>query len=191
MQTREMALLMRDGLLLPQGRVEVRIVDPGHLRMVADIFKGKYALAFATMRSSGNPPCYPTATQCDIIDFNQLEDGSLSLVLEGRQRISVLSVVQAKDKLWIARTLPCRNWQQEPIKGEFELISAALEQFYLVNPDLFELYSDVYLKDAAWVSQRWLEVLPMYNQDKLVLVNQPDCHKTMDFVLQLIKSHVD
>jgi Lon protease-like protein len=54
-----------------------------------------------------------------------------------------------------------------------------------------ELYSQVHLEDAAWVSQRWLEVLPMYNRDKLVLVNQPDCHKTMDFVLQLIKSHVD
>lgn len=60
-----------------------------------------------------------------------------------------------------------------------------------MNPDLLELYSQVHLEDAAWVSQRWLEVLPMYNRDKLVLANQPDCHKTMDFVLQLIKSHVD
>ncbi|MDT3275620.1 ATP-dependent protease [Shewanella sp. SP2S2-4] len=191
MQTREMALLMRDALLLPQGRVEVRVVDPGHLRMVADVYKGKYALAFATIRPRGSPPCYPTATQCDIIDFNQLEDDSLSIVLEGRQRVSILSAAQAKDKLWMARTLPCRNWQEEPIIGEFELISAALEQFYEVNPDLFELYSQVHLEDAAWVSQRWLEVLPMYNKDKLVLVNQPDCHKTLDFVLQLIKSHVD
>jgi Lon protease-like protein len=191
MQTREMALLMRDALLLPQGRIEIRVVDPGHLRMVADVLKGHYALAFAAVRPSGSPPCYPTATQCDIIDFNQLEDDSLSIVLEGRQRVSILSAAQAKDKLWMARTLPCRNWQEEPIKGEFELISAALEQFYEVNPDLLELYSQVHLEDAAWVSQRWLEVLPMYNKDKLVLVNQPDCHKTLDFVLQLIKSHVD
>lgn len=191
MQTREMALLMRDALLLPQGRIEVRVVEPGHLRMVADVLKGRYDLAFAAMRPRGSPPCYPTATQCDIIDFNQLEDDSLSIVLEGRQRVSILSAAQAKDKLWMARTLPCRNWQEEPIEGEFELISAALEQFYEVNPDLLELYSQVHLEDAAWVSQRWLEVLPMYNKDKLLLVNQPDCHKTMDFVLQLIKSHVD
>ncbi|MCP3128725.1 LON peptidase substrate-binding domain-containing protein [Shewanella sp. KJ2020] len=191
MQTREMALLMRDALLLPQGRIEVRVVEPGHLRMVADVLKGRYDLAFAAMRPRGSPPCYPTATQCDIIDFNQLEDDSLSIVLEGRQRVSILSAAQAKDKLWMARTLPCRNWQEEPIQGEFELISAALEQFYEVNPDLLELYSQVHLEDAAWVSQRWLEVLPMYNKDKLLLVNQPDCHKTMDFVLQLIKSHVD
>ncbi|WP_088209993.1 LON peptidase substrate-binding domain-containing protein [Shewanella sp. Shew256] len=191
MQTREMALIMRDALLLPQGRIEVRVVEPGQLRMVADVLKGKYDLAFAAMKPSGTPPCYPTATQCDIIDFNQLEDDSLSIVLEGRQRVSILSAAQTKDKLWISRTLPCQNWQEEPIEGEFELISAALEQFYEVNPDLLELYSQVHLEDAAWVSQRWLEVLPMYNRDKLVLVNQPDCHKTMDFVLQLIKSHVD
>ncbi|WP_198782085.1 MULTISPECIES: LON peptidase substrate-binding domain-containing protein [Shewanella] len=191
MQTREMALIMRDALLLPQGRIEVRVVEPGHLRMVADVLKGRYDLAFAAMRPRGSPPCYPTATQCDIIDFNQLEDDSLSIVLEGRQRVSILSAAQTKDKLWMSRTLPCRNWQEEPIQGEFELISAALEQFYEVNPDLLELYSQVHLEDAAWVSQRWLEVLPMYNKDKLLLVNQPDCHKTMDFVLQLIKSHVD
>ncbi|ASK67759.1 MULTISPECIES: LON peptidase substrate-binding domain-containing protein [Shewanella] len=191
MQTREMALIMRDALLLPQGRIEVRVVEPGQLRMVAEVLKGKYDLAFAAMKPSGTPPCYPTATQCDIIDFNQLEDDSLSIVLEGRQRVSILSAAQTKDKLWMSRTLPCQNWQEEPIEGEFELISAALEQFYEVNPDLLELYSQVHLEDAAWVSQRWLEVLPMYNRDKLVLVNQPDCHKTMDFVLQLIKSHVD
>lgn len=191
MQTREMALIMRDALLLPQGRIEVRVVEPGQLRMVADVLKGKYDLAFAAMKPSGTPPCYPIATQCDIIDFNQLEDDSLSIVLEGRQRVSILSAAQTKDKLWMSRTLPCQNWQEEPIEGEFELISAALEQFYEVNPDLLELYSQVHLEDAAWVSQRWLEVLPMYNRDKLVLVNQPDCHKTMDFVLQLIKSHVD
>ncbi|MFB2641191.1 LON peptidase substrate-binding domain-containing protein [Shewanella bicestrii] len=191
MQTREMALIMRDALLLPQGRVEVRVVEPGQLRMVAEVLKGKYDLAFAAMKPSGTPPCYPTATQCDIIDFNQLEDDSLSIVLEGRQRVSIISAAQTKDKLWMSRTLPCQNWQEEPIEGEFELISAALEQFYEVNPDLLELYSQVHLEDAAWVSQRWLEVLPMYNRDKLVLVNQPDCHKTMDFVLQLIKSHVD
>ena len=191
MQTREMALIMRDALLLPQGRIEVRVVEPGQLRMVADVLKGKYDLAFAASKPSGNPPCYPTATQCEIIDFNQLEDDTLSIVLEGRQRVSILSAAQAKDKQWMSRTLPCQNWQEEPIEGEFELISAALEQFYEVNPDLLELYSQVHLEDAAWVSQRWLEVLPMYNRDKLVLVNQPDCHKTMDFVLQLIKSHVD
>ena len=196
MQTQEMALLIRDDLLLPDGRLEIRVVEPCYLRMVAGVLKGQYSMAFGITKpsnhSSGSPPCYPIATQCEIIDFNQLDDDTLSIVVEGRQRVNILAAKQEKDKLWFAKTLPCRNWSEEPIKGEFEIISAALEQFYEVNPDLFGLYANVaHLEDATWVSQRWLEVLPMYNKDKLVLVNQPNCHKTMDFVLQLIKSHVD
>ncbi|MCC4834180.1 ATP-dependent protease [Shewanella sp. 1_MG-2023] len=191
MQTIEMALLIQEAVLLPGGRQEMRMVTPNQLLMVANVLKGHYRLALAATKSSCFPPCYDTATECEIIDFNQLEDDSLSIVVEGRQRVKILSGAQLRDQSWIARTLPCQNWQNEPIGEEFEIISAALEQFYEVNPDLLDLYNQVHLEDATWVSQRWLEVLPMYNKDKLLLVEQPNCHKTMDFVLQLLKSHVD
>ncbi|RTR37762.1 ATP-dependent protease [Shewanella canadensis] len=191
MQTQEMALITRDALLLPDGRIEIRMVDPSYLHVVADVLKGKYPLAFGMFKANGLPPCYPNATQCEIIDFNQLQDNSLSIVLEGKQRVKILSAAKRKDGAWIARTLRSSNWDQEPIQGEFELISAALEQFYEVNPELSGLYANIHLEDASWVSQRWLEVLPLYNKDKQVLMNQPNCHKTMDFVLDLIKSHVD
>ncbi|GIU45981.1 LON peptidase substrate-binding domain-containing protein [Shewanella algidipiscicola] len=191
MLTQEMALIIRDELLLPAGRVEIRVAGPSGLSLIAEVLKGHYALAFGMAKTDSIPPCYTIATQCEIIDFNLLDDGCLGVVLEGQQRVKILSASQRKDGNWIALTLGCHNWQQEPIKGEFELISAALEQFYRVNPALFELYSDLHLEDASWVSQRWLEVLPLYNRDKQVLVNQPDCHKTMDFVLELIKSHAN
>ncbi|QIR15739.1 LON peptidase substrate-binding domain-containing protein [Shewanella aestuarii] len=191
MQTREMALLIQDAVLLPAGRLEIRVALPAELAMVVMVLKGQCGLAFGAQKSNDTLPCYATVTECDIIDFNQLEDNTLSIVLEGRQRLKVLSAAMRSDGIWIARTLPCQNWRDEPIVGEFEIISAALEQFYEVNPDLLELYTQVHLEDATWVSQRWLEVLPMYNRDKLLLVEQPDCHKTMDFVLQLLRSHVD
>lgn len=190
MHTQEMALLTHDSLLLPEGRVEIRVIDPRYLSMIAEILKGHYSLVFGMSKANSELPCYEMATQCEIIDFNQLDDESLGIVLEGKQRVRVLSAAQRRDGVWISRVLRSNNWQQEPIYGEFELISAALEQFYEVNPDLFGLYeNDVHLEDASWVSQRWLEVLPLYNQDKLRLMNQPNCHKTMNFVLELIKSH--
>ncbi|WP_144212584.1 LON peptidase substrate-binding domain-containing protein [Shewanella donghaensis] len=191
MQTIEMTLFIQEAVILPGGRQEMRMVSPHQLAMVASVLKGHYRLALAATKSNSYPPCYDIATECEIIDFHQLSDDSLSIVLEGRQRVKILSAAQLKDQSWIARTLPCQNWQHEPIAEEFEIISAALEQFYEVNPDLLDLYNQVHLEDAAWVSQRWLEVLPMYNRDKLLLVDQPNCHKTMDFVLQLLKSHVD
>ncbi|QLE84109.1 MULTISPECIES: LON peptidase substrate-binding domain-containing protein [Shewanella] len=189
MLTHEMALIARDDLLLPGGRIEIRVVEPGQLAVIAEVLKGDYRLAFAMEREQQVIPCYPLATECDIIDFNLLDDDSLGLVLEGRQRVKVLSAAQRRDGAWIARTLASNNWQHEPIEGEFELISQALAQFYEVNPELFGLYVHLHLDDATWVSQRWLEVLPLYNKDKQLLLSQPDCHKTMDFVLELIKSH--
>ncbi|MFS1424278.1 LON peptidase substrate-binding domain-containing protein [Shewanella sp. 10N.286.48.B5] len=199
MKTLEMALVIQEAVILPGGRQEIRVVSPNQLLMVASVLKGDYRLALAASKSSGkssgkvnsSPPCYSTATECEIIDFHQLDDDSLSIVIEGRQRVKILSAAQLRDGSWIARTLACQNWQDEPIGEKFEIISAALEQFYEVNPDLLELYNQVHLEDATWVSQRWLEVLPMYNKDKLQLVEQPNCHKTMAFVLQLLKSHVD
>ena len=190
MRTEEMALLTHATLLLPEGRVEIRVVDPAYLSIIAEVLKLHYPLVFGVNKANSQPPCYEMATQCEIIDFNQLDDDSLGIVLEGKQRVKILSAAQRRDGVWISRTLACNNWQQEPIIGEFELISAALEQFYEVNPDLFGLYeNDIHLEDATWVSQRWLEVLPLYNKDKLRLMNQPNCHKTMNFVLELIKSH--
>ena len=190
MQTQEMELLTHDTLLLPEGRVEIRVIDPRYLSMIAEILKGHYPLVFGMKKANAELPCYDMATQCEIIDFNQLDDESLGIVLEGKQKVRVLSAAQRRDGIWISRVLRSNNWQQEPIHGEFELISAALEQFYEVNPDLFGLYdNDIHLEDATWVSQRWLEVLPLYNQDKQRLLNQPNCHQTMNFVLELIKSH--
>ncbi|BDM63014.1 ATP-dependent protease [Shewanella sp. NFH-SH190041] len=189
MRTEHMALLTHDVLLLPEGRVELKVVEPANLRMVADVCKARCQLAVGMSRGTGSPPCYPLATQCRIIDFNQLEDDALSLVLEGVQRVKILSGAQQSDGGWMIRCLQCPNWQQEPIAGEFAIISQALAQFYEVNPALQELYPQLHLEDACWVSQRWLEVLPMYNRDKIKLLSQPDCHQTMAFVLQLIKSH--
>lgn len=184
-----MALYTYDALILPEGRIEVKVVGPANLRVVADVLKGVYPLALGMHRGKGSPPCYPIVTECEIIDFDKHEDGELTLVLEGIQRARILSAAQTQDSRWIVRTLDCNNWCQEPITGEFELISLALEQFYDVNPELMELYPSLNLADATWVSQRWLEVLPMYNQDKIKLLNQPNCHQTLEFVLQLIKSH--
>ncbi|MFT5788711.1 MAG: Lon protease-like protein, partial [Shewanella sp.] len=114
MRTEEMALLMHDTLLLPEGRVEIRVVDPAYLSMIAEVLKLHYPLVFGMSKANSNPPCYEMATQCEIIDFNLLDDDSLGIVLQGKQRVRILSAAQRRDGVWISRTLACNNWQQEP-----------------------------------------------------------------------------
>ncbi|MCL1126700.1 LON peptidase substrate-binding domain-containing protein [Shewanella surugensis] len=191
MHTNEMVILTRDALLLPQGRTKVRIVEPHYLKMVAEVLKERYPLVYGMHRVHGKLPCYPYVTQCDVIDFDQQKDGALELVLEGRQKVKIMSAVQRKDKVWIAITRRYDNWQKEAITAQYEILSAALEHFFQANPELSKLYSQIHLDDATWVSQRWLEVLPLYNNEKLRLVCQPNCHRTLDYVLKLIQSHVN
>lgn len=186
-----MALLTYDALILPEGRLEIGVVEPVNLSIVAKVLKQQSILAVGMQKGKGSPPCYPIVTQCDIIDFNQLENGSLSILVEGKQRVRIISATQAQDTSWQVKTIKCSNWHTEPIKDEFEVISLALEQFYDVNPDLLALYMESHFSDATWVCQRWLEVLPMYNKDKLRLLNHPNCYPAMKFVLELIKAHGD
>lgn len=191
MHTNEMVILTRDALLLPLGRTKIRVVEPHYLKMVAEVLKGRYPLVFGMHRVHGKLPCYPYGTECNIIDFNQQKDGALELILEGIQKVKIMSAEQRKDKVWIAKTRSYDNWLPESITGQYEILSAALEHFFQANPELSKLYTQINLEDATWVSQRWLEVLPLYNNEKLRLVCQPNCHRTLDYVLKLIQSHVN
>ncbi|MGL4474195.1 MAG: LON peptidase substrate-binding domain-containing protein [Shewanella sp.] len=186
MKIEAMSLFSSDMLILPRGRREIRVVQPQHLVTIVECLKLQQQLAIA-MESESNPPCYPIATQCHIIDFNQLADNSLSIVVEGIQRVRVVSSMKQKDGRFMLHTLPSQHWQSEPLVGEYHIVSLALQEFFKVHPDLFDLYGDTHLQDASWVSERWLELLPMYNSDKHQLLSQPDCHKTMNFVLSLIQ----
>ncbi|MBV7315287.1 LON peptidase substrate-binding domain-containing protein [Shewanella sp. NIFS-20-20] len=187
MNVEVMSLFAIDTLILPQGRQEIRVVDNLNILTLTESLKLDIPLAFG-MGCQHAPPCYPIVTHCRVIDFNQLSDNSLSIVIEGLQRVRVISSMQKLDKRWMLLTFPSQNWQHEPLVGEYRLLSQALREFYQVHPDLLELYGDTQWQDACWVSQRWLEVLPMYNHDKHQLLSQPDCHKTMNFMLNLIKS---
>ncbi|WP_298776358.1 LON peptidase substrate-binding domain-containing protein [uncultured Shewanella sp.] len=191
MHTEEMVILTRDALLLPLGRTKVRIVEPHYLKMVAEVLKGQYPLIFGMHRVHGKLPCYPYATECEVIDFNQESDGALELVLEGKQKVKIMSAVQQKDKIWLAKARRYDNWAAEPITEKYEILSAALEHFFQANEALSKLYTQINLEDATWVSQRWLEVLPLYNNEKLRLACQPNCHRTLDYVFKLIQSHVN
>ncbi|WP_299011816.1 LON peptidase substrate-binding domain-containing protein [uncultured Shewanella sp.] len=191
MHTEEMVILTRDALLLPLGRIKVRIVEPHYLKMVAAVLKGKYPLIFGMHRVHGKLPCYPYGTECDVIDFNQQKGGALELVLEGKQKVKIISAVQQKDKIWLAQARRYDNWVSESITEQYEILSAALEHFFQANEALSKLYTHINLEDATWVSQRWLEVLPLYNNEKLRLVCQPNCHRTLDYVFKLIQSHVN
>lgn len=185
----EAALLPIDDPVLPEGRKELRIVTPGQLRMVAESLKERAHLAVCMSREGEKMPCYPIATLVEVVDFFQLDDDALSIVVEGRQRIRVLDTWAAADGVWMGEALKMSNWPSQPLDNHFLVLGEALRRLYEAQPELGHLYHEPHLDDACWVSQRWLEVLPLVEQEKQRLMGQPDCGKTMQYVLSLILSH--
>ncbi|SHH97055.1 LON peptidase substrate-binding domain-containing protein [Ferrimonas marina] len=192
MERIEAALLPIEAPVLPQGRKELRIVTPGQLRVVAESLRsGKPCLVACMNREEGDLPVYPVAAQVQVVDFYQLEDDTLSIVVEGLQKVRISDVWAAPDGVWMGKVLPMPNWPSRPLGDNYAMLGEALKRLYDTQPDLADLYSDLMLEDACWVSQRWLEVLPLMEQEKQMLMEQPDCRKAMQYVMSLILSHRD
>ncbi len=186
----ETALLPIEAPVLPKGRKELRIVTPGQLRMVASSLKDENVWLVACMnRDEADMPCYPLATQVRVVDFHQLDDDSLAIVVEGVQKVRIDEVWADRDGVWRGRVLPQPNWPSRPLGDNYAMLGQALQRLYEAQPALAGLYPNPQLNDACWVSQRWLEVLPLIEKDKQMLMGQPDCRKTMQYVMSLIRSH--
>tara|TARA_B100001094_G_scaffold295291_1_gene316541 strand:+ start:22691 stop:23272 length:582 start_codon:yes stop_codon:yes gene_type:complete len=186
MESYRATLIRLEHWLLPEGRQEIQIIDHDLLLYVAEHLKNKSNIVVSVSSQSYSLPCYPIATQCQVIDFFQLEDGSLSVVIEGIQRVKVLSA-QRQSGFYEVEVSPIPNWPFLPISEDSEVLAEALLEFYTANPDVSGLYSHIHLEDLNWVSQRWLEVLPMYHQDKQSLIKEVNCEKTAYFVKHLIQ----
>ncbi|QIZ78617.1 LON peptidase substrate-binding domain-containing protein [Ferrimonas lipolytica] len=184
-------LLPIDTPVLPQGRKELRLATPGQLRMLAQCLKdpNQWLVVCMNREEEGDLPCYPVATQVRVVDFSSLDDGTLSVVVEGQQKVRISEVWAEADGVWMGKVLPMLNWPSRPIEQPFSMVVAALERLYQQEPSLGQMYPERELSDACWVCQRWLEILPLVEQDKQMLMDQPDCSKTMHYVLQLILNH--
>ncbi|MBL6735082.1 MAG: LON peptidase substrate-binding domain-containing protein [Shewanellaceae bacterium] len=179
-------LIRLDSWLLPGGRQEIQVVDPDLMRAITEHLKSKMNLVVSVISHGHAMPCYKIASECKVVDFFQLEDSTFSVVLEGIQRVKVIAV-QHHLGAYQVTVNPLPNWPSQPISEDSEILAEALLEFYSANPEISGLYSHIHLEDLNWVSQRWLEVLPMYNQDKQVLLKEPDCHKAAYFMKHLIE----
>ncbi|WP_095497110.1 LON peptidase substrate-binding domain-containing protein [Paraferrimonas haliotis] len=189
MRTERTNLIILEQWILPQGRLELRITQPEVMQLVVDHFKQDTPIALGVINeeaTANSLPCLRYATACRIIDFFQLDDNTTSFVFEGLHRLRVVATHLVSESLWKAQVIRLPDWPSYPLASEYEVLSTALKYFYEENPDLLELYPDAQLDDANWVSQRWLEVLPIIAQDKQALLSQPNCQQAMSFVLKLI-----
>ena len=186
----KLALLPLTLHLLPEGRVPLRIFEPKYVRMVAEAGKDDRGFGIGMLEDpddSGKGDLYMLGARVKIVDFYTLEDGLLGITVEATERFRIRELAQEADGLLQAEVDLLDNWRSCSLSPVEQILSDKLQEVFTEYPELAELHPEPRWQDAAWVTQRWLEVLPIKNDYTQLLMSEPSCRRALTFLLSMIR----
>ncbi|WP_117235351.1 LON peptidase substrate-binding domain-containing protein [Vibrio maerlii] len=186
----ELMLFPLNSVVLPEGKMNLRIFEPRYKRMVKECCANDigFGMNLASGRKSTSGITISTVgTMVKIIDFETLPDGLLGITVVGNQRFSLQQVWSEHDGLRKAKVEWLDNWNHSELNGSDSFLSVQLEQIYNKFPQLGALYSHRFFDDASWVAQRWLELLPLESEQFELLTSASSCQPSIDFLRSAIE----
>lgn len=175
--------------VLPGGRLPLRIFEARYLRMVKEACRSGqgFAMCMLNPRATGTlRNMYAIATWVKVVDFASLADGLLGITIEGLRCVRIEQLWQEPDGLRYGQISDCPAWPQQPLTATERPMQQQLARLYAEHEQLGRLYPAALPEDAAWLCQRWLELLPLAAADKQYLLAQPDCSPTLALLQQLL-----
>ena len=176
--------------ILPGGRLPLRIFEPRYLRMVKESIAAQQGFGICMLDPAGhehnNSHILPIGTLVNVIDFEPRADNMLGITVEGQQLFRIQQIHTAADGLRSAEVVLLEGWPASPLRLQDKLLPQRLQEVFDAYPELAELYPDKKLDDAAWICQRWLEILPLEPQQKQALLANNPLPVTRDFIYQLL-----
>ncbi|OBT06560.1 ATP-dependent protease [Vibrio sp. UCD-FRSSP16_10] len=177
-------------VVLPEGRMNIRIFEPRYKRMISESCKAglEFGVSLIGDCNSASAGCISNVgTMAKIIDFDQLSDGFLGVTIVGTHRFKINRIWSEFDGLRCAEIEYLSNWNSKQLSDKDLFISSQLQRVYQRFPEIKDLYSHCFFDDAAWVSQRWLELLPLEQVQFEHLISQGDCEEAVRFLCQAIE----
>ncbi|ENM5749733.1 LON peptidase substrate-binding domain-containing protein [Vibrio mimicus] len=190
----EIMLFPLSSVVLPEGKMKLRIFEPRYQRMVAQCSKTGRGFGLCLYESKLNKNASELSefgTLVKIVDFETLSDGLLGITVVGMRRFEILKVRVEYDGLRIATVQWLPDWPNHELLDRERFLGEKLQEVYQQFPQIGELHSLCFFDDASWVCQRWLELLPLTNAQFDVLVGQRDHHAALSFLLRTIESRLD
>ncbi|WP_064605167.1 LON peptidase substrate-binding domain-containing protein [Photobacterium sp. J15] len=189
----EISLLPSSKHLLPEGRLAITIAEDRYIQMVKQSLAGErdFALCMLNEDEEQNEikKLPAIATTCKVIDFNSDENGLLSIVVEGQQKVRLLSIRIAENNLLTADSHPYTHWEPTPVDDTTECLSEKLKLFFASQPSIGALYPNPAYTNLTWVCHRWLEILPLEVHYKQLLITQESIKLTIRFLLKLLDNN--
>lgn len=190
----ELMLFPLNSVVLPEGKMRLRIFEARYKRLVSEALKadGTFGICLLEPQASlARSELSHLGTLVKIVDFEQLEDGLLGITVAGINRFKIAGVRVEHDGLRFAKVKTLPEWDVTELDSVSMPLSLHLQTIYQQFPQLSELYQQKFFDDASWVSQRWLEILPLSNSEFDVLAGGNSCLAAVEFLNQRLKIDAD
>jgi uncharacterized protein len=175
-EVRELPLFPLNTVLFPGGPLPLKIFEPRYLDMVSRCMREQSGFAVVLVNEGEEASIATsfaaTGTEARIVDFDRLEGGLLGISCLGRERVRVVEAWREPDGLNRGRVLDIAADPVVPVPQEQAWLAEVVNQ---VLPEAGDTYRHVERRDdAAWISNRLAELLPLALADKQTLLELSD-----------------
>lgn len=176
-------------VLFPGGPLPLRIFEARYLDMIGRCMKDDSPFGVVLIREGGEvgpAETHDVGTLARIVDWYQGSDGLLGVTARGEQRFRVLSSERQADGLAIGEIEILPEEREMPLPEEYRPMASILSG---VLDDLGRLYEnlDRRLDDAGWVTNRFVEILPIDLEKKQLCLEQSDPIARLRLVQQVLQ----
>jgi Lon protease-like protein len=177
----ELPLFPLQTVLLPEGRLGLRVFEPRYVDMVARCLRGTNRFGVVAIREGaevGPATTYDFGTSAQIVDWQQEPGGLLGILAAGREPFRLLASRREPDGLLVGTV----EWLDPPAPTPLPPVYAPLAALLRRVLEPLALYRGVEASfdDSAWVGGRLIELLPLDLALKQSLLELDDTQRRLE-----------
>lgn len=195
--TRATPLFPLQAVLFPGGLLRLKVFEARYLDLMSECLREKRAFGVVALRKgseagrrAGAIEFETIGTLAELIDVDGDQPNVLQVRCRGTQRFELHAPTQRADGLWLAETT---LWADDPalapsaalhdtVRGLASAIAA------LKNSSGAPFLEPYRFDDAAWVGNRWCEILPIPQAAKQKLMELTDPMVRLQLVDDFLRS---
>lgn len=177
-------------VLFPGGPLPLRIFETRYLDMVSSCLRNDAPFGVLLIREgteTGLAATHDVGTLARIVDWYQGSDGLLGITAIGEQRFRLLNCRREPDGLHVGDIEILPDEAPVPMPDRYRAMPEILAG---VLDDLGLLYESLerHMDDAAWVTSRFVEILPLDLEAKQRCLESSDAAERLRIVQELLDS---
>ena len=174
-------------VVCPGGLLPLRIFEARYLDMVRTCLRNKSSFAVVAVMPEGETdpegyfPFANIGTLVDIVDADVTTVGLMNIRCVGRHRVKIDSFIQQVDGLLVGQVNDIANDLSSAIPEDLESVATSLKDLLVslpasgVAPENMPVIQPCHFENAAWVANRWVELLdlPLLQKQRLMQLDSP------------------